>query len=111
MKEKVISRTVLCGALLLGIATMATPVVAFAQHTTTQNGVSQIKVAGTVKDEGGPVIGASVLEKGASNGTITDINGRFTLNVKAGGTLVVSYVGCKSTEVKALSESISVTLE
>ena len=51
MKEKVISRTVLCGALLLGIATMATPVVAFAQQATTQNGVSLKKEAGTVKDE------------------------------------------------------------
>ena len=111
MKEKVISRTVLCGVLLLGIATMATPVVAFAQQATTQNGVSLKKVAGTVTDAGGPLIGASVMEKGTTNGTTTDVDGRFTLNVKAGGTLVIKYLGYKSAEVNVLSESISVKLE
>ena len=93
MREKVISKTVLCGALLFGIVTKASPFVAFAELSTTQNVTSQIKVTGIVKDDGGPVIGASVLEKGTNNGIITNTNGRFTLNVKSGATLVISIIG------------------
>lgn len=111
MREKVISKTVLCGALLFGIVTKASPFVAFAELSTTQNVTSQIKVTGIVKDDGGPVIGASVLEKGTNNGIITNTNGRFTLNVKSGATLVISYIGCKTVELSASSEPLSVTLE
>ena len=55
-----------------------------------------IQVKGTVLDGSGmTVIGASVLEKGTTNGVITDIDGNFTLNVSPTGTLVISYVGFK----------------
>lgn len=51
-------------------------------------------VSGTIKDPvGEPVIGASILEKGTTNGTITDFDGNFTLNVAPGATLVISYIG------------------
>ena len=54
----------------------------------------QIKVSGVVKDSmGEPVIGASVVEKGTSNGIITDINGNFSLSVTSGATLAISYIG------------------
>ena len=62
----------------------------------------QTQVVGVVNDAMGPVIGASVLEKGTTNGTITDFDGRFTLNVKSGATLVISYIGYKSQEVKVV---------
>ena len=53
-----------------------------------------IKVSGTVVDSHGePIIGASVVVKGTSNGTITDLDGNFTLEVPTGAILVVSYVG------------------
>ncbi|MDR1524966.1 MAG: SusC/RagA family TonB-linked outer membrane protein, partial [Tannerella sp.] len=53
-----------------------------------------ISVRGTVTDDmGEPVIGANVVEKGTTNGGVTDVDGKFTLNVKAGATLVVSYIG------------------
>ena len=42
----------------------------------------QKKVSGTVSDAMGPIIGASVMEKGTSNGAITDFNGNFSLNVR-----------------------------
>ena len=42
---------------------------------------AQQKISGTIKDAQGPVIGASVVVNGTSNGTITDVNGAFTLNV------------------------------
>lgn len=111
MREKIIFRTVLCGALLFGVATKASPYKATPEPNTTQNTNSQIKVTGLVKDDGGPVIGASIVEKGTTNGTITNTNGRFTLTVSTGATLVVSYVGCQTVEIKATTEPISVTLE
>ena len=58
--------------------------------------------SGTVFDATGePVIGASVVQKGTSNGAITDIDGRFNISVEPGSTLVVSYVGYVSQELKA----------
>ena len=69
------------------------------------------KVTGKVSDATGPIIGASVVEKGTANGTITDLDGNFSLNVKAGATLVVSYVGYKSEEVKAGKGPLNITLK
>ena len=61
----------------------------------------QITVQGIVKDQTGEtVIGASVMEKGTTNGTITGINGDFSLNMSPNGTLVVSFVGYKTQEVQ-----------
>ena len=62
----------------------------------------QITVNGHVKDSmGEPVIGANVLEKNTTNGTITDIDGNFKLQAAKGATLVISYVGYLPVEVKA----------
>ena len=69
------------------------------------------KVIGTVKDEFGPVIGASVVEKGTSNGVVTDFNGKFSLNVKPGATLIISFVGYKQQEVKAGNVPLNIVLE
>ena len=57
------------------------------------------KITGTVVDATGPVIGASVMEKGTSNGTITDFDGNFTLSVKPGATIVVSFIGFETQEI------------
>ena len=59
------------------------------------------QATGRVADSQGPLIGATVMEKGTNNGTVTDFNGNFSLNVKSGATLVISYVGYESQEVKA----------
>ena len=53
----------------------------------------------TSKDDGQPVIGASILVKGTTNGTITDFDGNYTITADKGQTLVVSYVGMKTQEV------------
>ena len=69
-----------------------------------------ITVKGHVKDALGGVIGASIVEKGnATNGTITDLDGNFSLNVPKGSTLVISFIGYKTQEVAA-APSIIVTL-
>ena len=59
------------------------------------------QATGHVEDSQGPLIGATVMEKGTNNGTVTDFEGNFSLNVKPGATLVISYVGYESVEVKA----------
>ena len=59
------------------------------------------KVSGVIIDASGiPVIGANVLEKGTTNGVITDLDGNFTLNVKPGATLVITYIGYVSQEIE-----------
>ncbi|SCM58793.1 TonB-dependent receptor SusC [Petrimonas mucosa] len=58
-----------------------------------------ITVKGNVMADGEPVIGATILIKGQSSGTATDIDGNFTLNVASNGTLVVSYIGYGTKEV------------
>ena len=62
---------------------------------------AQSEIKGTVNDAMGPVIGATVMEKGTANGTVTDIDGNFKLKVEAGKTLVFSYVGYISQELPA----------
>lgn len=58
------------------------------------------KVTGVVRDQNGePIIGANVVEKGTTNGTITDVDGRFSLEVYSKGTLLVSYIGFTSREL------------
>ena len=60
----------------------------------------KVKITGVVKDaHGDPVIGANVVEKGTTNGTISDLDGNFSLDVSAGNVLMVSYVGFQEKEV------------
>ena len=70
------------------------------------------KVTGHVVDADGPIIGASVVEKGnPKNGAITDLDGNFEVNVPKGATLVISYVGYKTREIVVGEQSnINVTL-
>ncbi len=72
----------------------------------------KITVHGYVDDElGEPLIGATVMEKGTSNGTATDLDGNFTLNVDPQATLVVSYIGYDPQEVAVNGRTdIKVTL-
>ncbi len=67
----------------------------------------QIKiVSGMVIDQSGdPVIGANVLEKGTTHGTITDIDGKFSLEVKSNAILLISYIGYKDQEVHVNGKS------
>lgn len=71
------------------------------------------KITGTVVDAQGPVIGASVVEKGKTgNGVITDFDGKFTLTVSPGATIVVSYVGYQTQEIKVGNQSsFNITLQ
>ena len=87
-----------CGGTLPTLAaseTSSTPKVENVQQ-------NEVTVKGVVKDANGePIIGASVIEKGnAKNGTVTDLDGNYTLKVKRGATLTISYIGFISQETK-----------
>ena len=71
------------------------------------NSVQQFKkVTGNVSDAEGPIIGASVVEKGnAGNGTVTDLDGNFSLNVKPGATIVITYIGYQKQEIVVGNQS------
>lgn len=75
----------------LGILTLLLPLSLLAQD---------IKVQGVVTDETGEaVIGATVMQKGTSNGTVTDFDGNFSLSVPANATLAISYIGFTTQEI------------
>ncbi|MBQ3745613.1 MAG: SusC/RagA family TonB-linked outer membrane protein, partial [Prevotella sp.] len=72
---------------------------------------AQSEISGTVVDSSGEtVIGATVMEKGTSNGTVTDFDGNFTIKVNEGTILVVSYIGYQTQEVPA-QQGMKVTLK
>lgn len=72
-----------------------------------------IEISGTVLDSGKtPIIGASVLEKGTTNGIITDIDGNFTLSVSPNGTISISYVGYQTQEIHINGKTVfNITLK
>ena len=62
----------------------------------------KIEASGTVVDQTGEtIIGASILEKGTSNGTITDLDGNFKFMANSGAKIIVSYIGYLSQELTA----------
>ena len=70
------------------------------------------KITGTVSDDLGPIVGANVLEKGTTNGMITDMDGNFSLEVKPGATLVISFIGYVTQEIKITNQSkLTITLK
>ena len=73
---------------------------------------AQNQVRGVVTDPTGePLIGVNVLEKGTTNGTVTDIDGKYTVNVPKGKTLVFSFIGFVTQEIKVNSNVVNVTLK
>ena len=66
---------------------------------------AQNRVVGTVTDDIGPVIGASVMEKGTQNGAVTDLDGNYVITVKPGATLVFSSIGYATQEIEVGGQS------
>lgn len=62
-----------------------------------------LQVSGTIvsKSDGQPIIGATILEQGTTNGTITDFDGKFSLTVKQGAEISISYIGFKNSGRKS----------
>ncbi|MDD4108484.1 MAG: carboxypeptidase-like regulatory domain-containing protein, partial [Prolixibacteraceae bacterium] len=70
-----------------------------------------MKVTGNVSDAMGAIIGANVIEQGTTNGTITDIDGNFTLTVNLGAKLEISYLGYETRVVEVTDDTfLQITL-
>ena len=66
-----------------------------------------VKVSGTINDSMGPIIGANVIEKGTTNGVITDVDGKFTLTVSSKDAVIqISYIGFTSQEFKVGNQTV-----
>ena len=73
---------------------------------------SPMMISGRITDDlGEPMIGVSVLEKGTSNGVITNMEGNYSLKVKQGAVIVYSYIGYVTQELKAVSERMNITMK
>lgn len=97
-------------ALAAGLLTFPLPAQAAKSHVQATQQVSQVR--GTVVDQSGmPLIGVSILVKGTSTGTVTDLDGNFVIDVAKGKTLVISYVGYHSENVVVNGSSIRVVLK
>jgi TonB-linked SusC/RagA family outer membrane protein len=99
-------KTVLLVSACTSLGLVYSPQVYAASSIESVAGIQQTKkVTGVVNDAQGPVIGASVMEKGTSNGAVTDLDGNFTINVKPGATIVISYIGYKTQEIVVGNQS------
>ena len=96
----------------LTIPTMAEIARGGGKFVDTQEITQQNTVTGTIVDENGePMIGVSVMVKGATTGAVTDLNGKFSLNTPSGSTLVISYIGYHTQEVKVGNKrALSITM-
>lgn len=97
------SQRVLFSAMMVSALVAGNVAPMHAEVTSVQSVLQSVSVKGQVLDaEGIPVIGASVLEKGTTNGVITDIDGNYSLNVSSkNAVIVISYIGYKTVELKA----------
>ena len=106
-------KVTMLAAAILSMTGMATPFTAYAADPAGAAAVAparQITVKGSVVDENGdPVPGASIVERGTQNGVNTDIDGKFSLKVNEGSTLEVSFVGYTTQTLKA-QPNVSVVL-
>ena len=102
--------TIVAGMLLACMAYTPCPV--FAAPAPADVSAAAASVSGTVTDSTGePLIGASVVVKGAKQGVTTDIDGNFNIKVAQGATLVISYVGFNTKEVKVAGTNLNIVLE
>ena len=100
--SKTLMTAAICALFLSGGQVMAHA--AEAPVTMEQQQTSNITVT-IVDSKGEPIIGANVVQKGTTNGTITDVDGKATLNVKPGSTLQISFVGYQTQEVKVTKDT------
>ena len=109
-RSKLIAAAVICALFINNDNATAASTVSSHSSTVAEQLQSQ-NITGRITDSNGePIIGASVIEAGTTNGTITDLDGNFKLNVKPGSTLKISFVGYQTLEVKA-TQRMKITLK
>ena len=106
---RMVSSRTFFSAMIASACCSVSVVPAIAENHDAYGVMQSVAVKGTIMDTYGiPVIGASILEKGTTNGVITDIDGNFTLNVSSkDAVLVISYIGYKTLELKASDPSLA----
>lgn len=102
MKKDKLTKFIYLGMILLMLSIL------FPLTLSAQN---KLVVGKVVDSSNEPIIGASVLEKGTTTGTITNLDGIFELNVPLGKTLIISYIGYQPQEVKVTGTNLVVTLK
>ena len=110
LRSRAFVKAATCLLLASGGATSAVPAYAASEVSSVAsvNGVQQsvITMKGTVKDaKGEPIIGASIIERGTKNATVTDLDGNFVFKVRSGALVTISYLGFVSQEVKASAKA------
>ena len=98
-------------AMLLGGGQVSAAETASTDARGVQEQLQTTSITVTVVDQYGPVAGANVIEKGTTNGSITNLDGVVKLNVAKGATLQVSFVGYKTQEVKVTGNLMKITLK
>ncbi|MGM9726643.1 MAG: SusC/RagA family TonB-linked outer membrane protein [Prevotella sp.] len=112
MNQDCKKQTILAGVCSLMLMSYSPQVSALPGLTTPPAVQQSKKISGVVQDAMGPVIGASIKVKGTNTGVATDFDGKFTLSVNPGATLVVSYIGYLTKEVKVGNQtSLTINLE
>lgn len=106
-------RLIYCFSWMLGLAAVSLPMERlFANPPVEEVAQQRVTVKGIVVDNNGePVIGANVILKGSGTGTITDVDGNFTLSVPMGSTLQITFVGYETKEVVVKNDKMKVVLE
>ncbi len=102
-----------CVAILLGLSIGIANAALIVEKADVQIVQQNVLCTGLIKDvQGEPVIGASVIVKGTTNGSITDVNGKFTLSgVKVGDVLQVSFVGYSTQEIEWNGKSLEILMQ
>ena len=94
------SKRILFSAAMISAICLGSPQQVFAEVHEVQAVMQSGKIKGTVTDANGePIIGANIKVKGGTGGSVTDLDGNFSLTAKPGTTLVVSYIGFRPQEV------------
>lgn len=105
MRINKFSRLLFCLSMVWGTGTVSASPAENLQDMVMSAQDGKVTTKGTVVDSNGfPLIGVSILESGTSNGAITDIDGNFTLQVNAGATLELSYIGYKKLTLQASAD-------
>lgn len=99
--HKILMTVAICALFLGSSNTFAARSTSHENHGVTEQMQSVAVNVLVVDAQGEPIIGANVVEKGTTNGGITDINGKIRMNVKAGALLQISFVGYTTQEIKA----------
>ncbi|GGW23943.1 carboxypeptidase-like regulatory domain-containing protein [Arenibacter certesii] len=97
--------------LVLGLIFPGSLLAANNEYVVSSNSIQNPITGVVLDDEGMPIPGANVLEKGTTNGTVTDFDGNYSINAASDAVLVISYIGFKSVEVPVNGQnSIDVSL-